>query len=374
MGARSLVVFGLSLSSSWGNGHATTYRGLLRALARRGWQTTFFERDAEWYRANRDLSDPEFCDLRLYGDWPETRPQAAAAVQAADAVLVGSYAGDAQEIIDWLVRRRGQRPLFFYDLDTPITLAALNAQGEAEYLRADQVPEFDAYLSFTGGRALRELTERWGARRAEALYCAVDPDLHRPRPADPRFECRLGYMGTYAADRQPKLRELISATARALPGERFLVAGPQYPPDEVRQFPANVQHIAHVAPDDHAAFYCSNWATLNLTRDAMVSYGWSPSVRLFEAAACGACILSDRWPGLEDLLEPGREVLLVADHHEVRRELDLLTPARRSAIGAAARQRVLESHTFERRAEQFEQVVNGILAGTATHAVAVPSS
>lgn len=374
MGAGSLVAFGLSLSSSWGNGHATTYRGLLRALARRGWQTTFFERDTEWYRGNRDLSDPEFCDLRLYQDWSNTRAQAAAAVQAADVVLVGSYAGDAQEIIDWLLRGTRGRPMLFYDIDTPITLAALNTRGEAAYLRADQVPEFDTYFSFTGGPALRELTERWGARHAEALYCAVDPDLHRPKPADARFECRLGYMGTYAADRQPKLRELLAATAIALPGDRFLVAGPQYPEEELRELPRNVEHIAHVAPGDHPAFYCSNWATLNLTRDAMVRYGWSPSVRLFEAAACGACIVSDRWPGLDELLEPGREVLLVADRQEVRRELEWLTPERRSAIGAAARARVLASHTFERRAEQFEQVVNGIRAGTAAHTVAVPSS
>ena len=364
-----LVVFGLSVSSSWGNGHATTYRGLLGALAARGWEITFFERDVEWYRSNRDLPRPSFCELRLYDEWPEAREQAEEAVAGADLVLVGSYAGGATEIVDWLARQ--DRPLFFYDIDTPITLTALRQDGAAEYLRADQVPRFAVYFSFTGGPALRELEEVWGARRAEALYCGVDGSVHRPTPVDPRFACALGYMGTYAADRQSKLEALLIEPARVRPAERFIIAGPQYPP---MTLPPNVEYLPHVYPRDHAAFYASNRATLNLTRAAMVRYGWSPSVRLFEAAACGACIVSDRWPGLDELFEPGAEILLAETTDEVLHHLEVLDPTRRAAIGRAARRRVLAEHTYEQRADQFEAAYRRLIGGVGSIPVSRPSS
>ncbi len=347
--ANRLVVFGLSISSSWGNGHATTYRGLLGALAVRGWDITFFERDVEWYRLHRDLPDPTCCDLRLYEDWTTVRADAATAVRAADAVLVGSYAGDAQTIIDWLTIQG--RPTYFYDIDTPITLTALRNFGEAEYLRADQIPFFDAYFSFTGGPALQEIENVWHCRQAVALYCGVDSDVYRPSPMDPRYACALGYMGTYAPDRQPKLEALLIEAARRLPSDRFLIAGPLYPPTE---HPANLIYIDHVNPGDHAAFYCSNRATLNLTREAMVRYGWSPSVRLFEAAACGACIISDVWSGLDELLEPDQEILFASTIQDVLAHIQSLTPERRYAIGAAARRRILTNHTYEQRARLFE--------------------
>ena len=246
------------------------------------------------------------------------------------------------------------RPLFFYDIDTPITLTSLHAHGEAAYLRADQIALFEVYFSFTGGPALTELEQRWGARRAEALYCAVDPHVYHPAPSDARFTCNLGYMGTYAADRQPRLEKMLIKTARVRPNDSFVLAGPQYPPLDL---PPNVRQEVHVYPRDHAAFYSSNFATLNLTRDAMRRYGWSPASRLFEAAACGACIMSDTWPGLETLLEPGREVLLADTHAQVVAHLDTLTADRRAAIGQAARTRVLHQHTFTHRAEQVNAAI-----------------
>lgn len=353
-----LVVFGLAITSAWGNGHATTYRGLLAALARRGWEVVFVEKDVKWYRNNRDLAEPAYCDVRLYEDWRAARAWALDEVGRADAVLVGSYAGDAVEWIDALAGCG--RPLLYYDIDTPVTLTALAEQGAAEYLRRDQVPLFDVYFSFTGGPAVRELERRWGARRAEPLYCGVDPEAHRLVPSDLRFECQLGYMGTYAADRQPTLEKLLIEPARRTPERRFLIAGPMYPAMEL---PPNVDRIDHVYPPEHAAFYMSNWATLNLTRAAMVRYGWSPSVRLFEAAACGACIVSDVWPGIEELLAPGREILLAREPHEVLAHLAALTPGRRAAIGTAARERILAEHTYEQRAEQFERVYRDVAAG-----------
>jgi spore maturation protein CgeB len=354
---RRLVVFGLSLSSSWGNGHAIPFRGLCRELAARGWAITFFERDVEWYRSNRDVSRPDYCDLVFYDGWP----RAEAAVGAADAVLVGSYVPDGQRIVDWLASTG--RPLFFYDIDTPITLTGLHAAGEVAYVRADQVPLFEVYFSFTGGPALAELEDRWHARRAEALYCAVDPLVYHPAPADARFTCCMGYMGTYAADRQPRLEALLVATARARPGERFLIAGPQYPPMDL---PPNVGQETHLYPRDHAAFYSSNDATLNLTRAPMRRYGWSPASRLFEAAACGACIISDTWPGLDSLLQPGHEVLLAESAADVAAHLDALTPERRAAIGQAARERVLSQHTFAHRAAQVDAAISASMAALST--------
>jgi spore maturation protein CgeB len=350
--SRHLVVFGLSLSSAWGNGHAATYRGLLRALHARGWAITFFERDVEWYASNRDLPRPDFCDLRLYADWPSIIPQAARAVRSADAVLVGSLVADAQAILDWLVYC--DRPLLFYDIDTPITLVELRRARSTSYLRADQIPLLDVYFSFAGGPVLTQLEDVWGAQRAEALYCGVDSVVYRPVPADQRFACTLGYMGTYAADRQPSVEALLIAPARARPDERFILAGAQYPPMEI---PPNLTHEIHVYPRDHAALYCSSRATLSLTRQAMREYGYAPSTRLFEAAACGACIMSDTWPGLEQLFEADREILLADDKQAVLRHLESLTPERAREIGTAARVRVLRDHTYDRRAAEFEAAI-----------------
>jgi spore maturation protein CgeB len=327
----------------------------LRALADRGWSITFFEREVEWYRSNCDLPEPAFCDLRFYDNWPAVRQEVAAAVQGADVVLVGSLVADGSAIIDWLARRN--RPLFFYDIDTPITLERFGHTRETEYLRSPQVPLFETYFSFAGGPALDELEDVWGARHAEALYCGVDTTVYRPVRAQERFECALSYLGTYAPDRQPAVEEMLFATARALASERFFLAGAQYPLMDV---PANVTHEVHVYQRDHAALYCSSRATLNLTRQSMRKYGWAPSTRLFEAAACGACIISDTWPGLNSIFEPDFEVLLADTRRDVLRHLAALSPDRRTAFGDAARARVLRDHTYERRAEQVESAFDSV--------------
>jgi spore maturation protein CgeB len=349
---RSLVVFGLSLSSSWGNGHAPTFRGLLRALAQRGWDITFFERDVEWYRSNRDLVEPDFCDLRLYTDWPD----AEASVRRADAVMVGSLIADGARLIDWL-RRQG-RPLLFYDIDTPVTLVELQRKRATGYLRADQMSDFDVYFSFAGGPALAELEGCWGVRHAEALYCGVDPEVHRPVDGVPEFGCLLSYMGTYTPDRQASVDELLIAAARRRPEDRFLLAGPQYPTIDL---PRNLEHIPHVYPRDHAALYCSSTFTLNLTRRAMRRYGYAPSTRLFEAAACGACIISDTWSGLDELLAPGTEVLMADSTMDVLEHFEAITPVRRDAIGRGARERILRDHTYDQRAAQVDCAVERLL-------------
>lgn len=350
-----LVVFGLSISSSWGNGHATTYRALLRAFAARGHEVVFYEWDAPWYSGeHRDLPDPGYCRLVLYPGWDAVAADAIAEAREADAVIVGSYVNEGPRVIDALAGA-GVDPLFFYDIDTPVTVAALRGGG-AEYLRADQVPLFTRYLSFTGGPFLHEVLEgELGAREARPLYCSVDEARYRPARADAELACDLAYMGTYAADRQPVLDRFLVDVARRLPERRFVVAGPQYP-EELR-WPTNVRHIHHLGPARHPAFYSSAAWQLNATRADMVAAGWSPSVRLFEAAACGAAMISDRWPGIEAFFTPGREILFPESTDEVASIVADTHDDDRRAIGLAARERILAAHTAEHRAAELEALV-----------------
>lgn len=348
-----LVFLGLSLSSSWGNGHATTYRALLRALDARGHDVLFLEREQPWYATHRDLPAPEFCDLRFYYSVSDL-DQYANDIAGADAVIVGSYVPEGVAIIERLAPRV-RHLLCFYDIDTPVTMQAL-AEGGAAYLRADQVRLFDLYLSFTGGPTLR-LLERYGARLVRPLYCAVDPARHRPTGAARRWD--LGYLGTYSADRQPAVERLLIEPAQWRPDLRFVVAGPLYP--ETIDWPANVERIEHLAPADHAAFYTSQAWTLNVTRADMRRRGHSPSVRLFEAGACGTPILSDDWPGLDDLFLPGRDILVARTSDDVLTALDLPEHAR-SAIAQAGRARTLERHTADTRARELEVFLHEAVA------------
>ena len=343
-----LVVLGLSITSSWGNGHATTYRGLLREMTRRGHEVLFLERDVPWYAAHRDLPNPVFCATRLYRDLDELQLLYAGAVAEADAVILGSYVPDGAAVGDWLCSTaRGLKA--FYDIDTPVTLAKLG-RGEHEYLTPELIPRFDLYLSFTGGPTLGRLEKEYGARAARVLYCSVDDRLYRPVATALRWD--LGYLGTYSEDRQPKLERLLLAPAASLPTRRFAVAGPLYP--ESVRWPANVTRLEHLAPPTHPAFYAGQRFTLNITRADMIAAGWSPSVRLFEAASCGVPIISDLWPGLEELFRPGVEILLAERAEDVTRLL-VDTPDRsRRVIAAAARSRVLSNHSSAARAAELD--------------------
>jgi spore maturation protein CgeB len=351
-----VVLLGLSVTSSWGNGHATNYRALMRELDARGHDVLFLERDVPWYAAERDLPDPPFGATRLYGSVAELRDRFAADLRDADLVVVGSYVPDGVEVGHWACdTARGVKA--FYDIDTPVTLAKL-ARGDHEYLEPRLVPRFDLYLSFTGGPILRRIEDDLGASRARAFHCLVDPDAYRaPEGVVPRWD--LGYLGTYSDDRQPPLEELLIQPARREPGRRFAVAGPQYP-DRIA-WPPNVERIEHVPPAGHPAFYAAQAFTLNITRADMRRAGWSPSVRLFEAAACGVPVISDRWPGLTELFEEGTEILLADGAGDVLRHLATVGAQERRAIGERARARVLAEHTAQRRVEQLEQEVAEVL-------------
>ncbi|HET9985077.1 MAG TPA: glycosyltransferase [Longimicrobiales bacterium] len=355
-----LVFLGLSITSAWGNGHATTYRGLCRALAARGHDVVFYEWDAPWYAGkHRDLppSACDYADVRLFKQWSVARRELRRELLDADAVLLGSYFRPGIDAADFLAQEF-DGPRLFYDIDTPITLRAYRDRGAAEYLRADQVPIFDVYFSFTGGPVLRELETRYGAPRARPLYCAVDPERHARTPGRRAYRCALGYMGTYAPDRQPTLERLLLEPARRRPGQDFVVAGPLYPADLA--WPDNVRRFEHVPPADHPAFYSSNRLTLNVTREEMRRWGWSPSVRIFEAAACGAAIVSDAWEGLDQFLEPAVEVLLPRSAEDVVAYLELSDGEVR-AVGEAARERILKSHTNDARAGALEGELDRLL-------------
>jgi spore maturation protein CgeB len=348
------LVFGLSVTSTWGNGHGTTYRALLKALHARGHQIVFYEKDVEWYASNRDLLNPDFCEVRLYDAWAEALPRIRRELRETDVAIVGSYFPDGISAIDEMLDA-DPAVKAFYDIDTPITIAALREKGSADYLARRQVRSLDLYLSFTGGTILREIETCFGAPRAVPLYCSFDPQRYRRTKLNLEFACDLSYMGTYAPDRQPKLEELLCAPARQLKAKKFIVAGPQYP-DSV-QWPKNVRHTAHLSPRWHPEFYSSSKFTLNVTRRDMSIAGYSPSVRLFEAAACGASIVSDNWPGLDSFFVPGQEILLPAGPQDVVRYLTDLSEQELCRIGEAAQARVLAEHTSAHRAAQVEREV-----------------
>ncbi|MBP0440844.1 CgeB family protein [Tianweitania sediminis] len=345
--ALDIVIIGLSLSSSWGNGHATTYRGMLRGLHALGHRVTFLERDVPWYAAHRDLPSPDFCELHYYQSLDELVGRFAARIQEADAVIIGSYVPEGPQVIDAVHALRPKR-LAFYDIDTPITVARLK-KGDEEYLAARQVPLFDVYFSFTGGPTLRQLENEFGAPRAEALYCSVDDKRYENTGEATVWD--LGYLGTYSDDRQPTLKQLLIEPARRLPHLRFVVAGPQYP-DSI-DWPANVERIDHLPPAEHPSFYSRQRFTLNVTRADMIAAGWSPSVRLFEAAACGTAIISDFWEGLDDLLPFGEAVAIARSSDEVVALLTGSSEEQRLQMAASAKKRVLQGHTGHARAAEL---------------------
>lgn len=342
-----IVILGLSLTSSWGNGHATTFRGLVREMTARGHDVLFLERDLSWYAGNRDMPQPPWGRTVLYDSVAELQ-EYAGEVQSADAVVVGSYVPDGIAVGQW-IQKTAAGLRVFYDIDTPVTLAALS-RGECAYLTPEMIPHYDLYLSFAGGPTLTRLQNDYGSPQALPLYCSVDPALYFLEDMPDAYD--LGYMGTYSADRQPPLEKLLLEPARRWPEGRFAVTGPQYPDTIV--WPANVTRTMHLSPDKHRAFYCHQKFTLNITRADMIAMGYAPSVRLFEAAACGVPIISDYWEGLGDFFGIGTEILVSRSPEDTLTILQEMPDAARNAIAAAARAKVLAAHTSAHRAAELE--------------------
>lgn len=346
-----IVILGLSVTSSWGNGHATTYRSLIRGLAAQGHRVLFLERDAPWYAGNRDDPNPRGACTEIYRDLADLTDRFERHVAEAELVIVGSFVPEGTLVGEWVLSvAKGDTA--FYDIDTPVTLAKL-AAGNREYITPELIARYGMYLSFTGGPVLRFIESRYGSPMARPLYCSVDPEQYVPQPRPARWD--LGYLGTYSDDRQPVLDALLLEPARQWREGRFIVAGPMYPPDV--RWPVNVDREIHLSPREHPAFYGSQRFTLNVTREAMKQAGYSPSVRLFEAGACGVAIISDWWEGLDSLFEIGKEVLIAGNAEDTLRYLRDYPDAQRAAMGNAARRRILAEHTPRQRALQLESYV-----------------
>ena len=361
-----IVIFGLTVSSSWGNGHATLWRGLCRALAERGYQVTFFERDLPFYANARDLTQlPGGGELRLYAQLDDIQKEAQDLLRSCDLAIVTSFCPDSATVTPWLLESQA-RIKAFYDLDTPVTLDALQCGRPVAYLPAKGLRDFDLVLSYTGGRALEELRTRLGATRVAPLYGWVDPQAHRPVAGDRHYLSDLSYLGTYAEDRQCALETLLIEPARRLPDRRFLIGGAQYP--ESFPWTKNIFFHRHVPPPAHPAFFCSSRWTLNVTRRAMAAYGYCPSGRLFEAAACGVPLISDAWEGLETFFIPGEQIVLAHTSEDVVAALHM-GEEERQGLAARARAHVLAHHTAAARVTALEEICAPLLQGQLAEAV-----
>lgn len=349
----NIVVFGLAVSSSWGNGHATLWRGLSAALAKLGHKVVFFEKDTPYYASTRDLDFLPGGELIIYSNWEDIQPAARKQLKNADVGVVTSYCPDALTASD-LILDSNVAVSCFYDLDSPITLDRLKRHQPVPYLGPRGLRDFDLTLSYAGGPALDKLQSELGARAVAPLYGSVDPSVHSPVPPSHNYQADLSYLGTWAQDRQARLEALLVEPAKLLPEKTFLIGGSMY--DDSFPWRPNILLKSHVPASDHPSFYCSSTLSLNVTRQAMADNGYCPSGRLFEAAACGAAILSDTWEGLDLFLSPGKEILIANNTEDAMAALQM-SAAGLAKIGKAARERVLEQHTADVRAREFESIV-----------------
>ena len=348
-----IVIFGLSVSSSWGNGHATLWRGLCRSLGQLGHSVVFFERDVPYYASHRDLTSLPAGDLILYPDWSEVLPVARRHLADADAALVTSYCPDGIAASDLVLDSRAAVRAF-YDLDAPVTLDRLRNGETVDYIGPRGLADFDLVLSFTGGRTLDALRLQLSARHVVPLYGSVDPAVHRRTEPVDRYRADLSYLGTYAADRNQALEALFVRPAKLSPSRRFTIGGSMY--EAAFPWQPNIFFLSHVPPAEHPAFYSSSKLTLNVTRRAMAAMGHCPSGRLFEAAACTVPILTDWWDGLTDFFEPGREILVARTTEDALAALDR-SPEDLRAIARRACDRVLAQHTASVRAQQMAAIL-----------------
>lgn len=353
-----IVIFGLTITSSWGNGHATIWRGLCRSLEQRGHQIIFFEKDVPYYALRRDITSIPGMEIILYNEWKVILPVAENYLAGADAAMVTSYCPDGKEASK-LVISSDAGVKIFYDLDTPVTLKNFSNGEKLFYLPEDGLSDFDLVLSYTGGSALNELKTSLGAKETAPLYGSADPAFHKPVQPVEDYIAHVSYLGTYAADRQDKLEQFFIEPARKLRDYKFLIGGSMYPHD----FPwtDNIYFIDHIPPGEHPSFYCSSAFTVNVTRGAMAEMGYCPSGRLFEAAACGVPIISDYWEGIEHFFTPGSEIIIVRTTQDA---IDAVSMDERSRdnIAQAARRRILSEHTSVQRAVDFENILSAYYA------------
>jgi spore maturation protein CgeB len=353
-----IAFFGSSLVSAYWNGAATYYRGLLRALAARGHRITFYEPDAYGRQEHRDIPDPEWARVVVYRG-EDGALRALESARGADLIVKASGVGVHDALLEEgvLALRRPGTLVAFWDVDAPATLDRLERDPGDPFHAL--VPQYDAVFTYGGGPPVVKRYLRRGARLCAPIYNALDPETHHPVPADPRFEVDLAFLGNRLPDREARVEEFFLGAAARLPARRFLLAGNGW---EDKPVPPNVRRLGHLYTRDHNAFNSTPLAVLNVNRESMARCGYSPPTRVFEAAGAGACLITDAWDGIEQFLEPGREVLVARDGAEVAEHVAALEPRRARALGAAARRRILAEHTYAHRAAEVERVLDALAA------------
>jgi spore maturation protein CgeB len=357
-----IAFYGSSLLSSYWNGAATYYRGLLRALSALGYEITFYEPDILDRQANRDIAPPDWCNSVVYPAEPLGLSGAAAGAARADVVVKASGVGYEDDAILQAVMAQARPGALrvFWDVDAPATLAAMQADADDPLRRA--LPDLDLVLTYGGGQPVVDAYRKLGARRCVPVYNALDPETHHPVPPDPRFKADLGFLANRLPDREARVENFFFHPARALPEQRFILGGSGW---EQGAVPGNVRVLGHVPTADHNAFNVTPRAVLNVARDNMAATGFSPATRVFEAAGAAACLITDAWEGIEQFLAPGREILVARDGADVLECLRTLTPERAAAIGHGARARVLAEHTYDHRARQVNELLSKCLVEAA---------
>jgi spore maturation protein CgeB len=349
-----ITFFGSSLVSAYWNGAATYYRGIVRALHARGYDVTFYEPDAYERQAHRDIPDPEWATVVVYEPTADGLERALDDGCTADIVVKTSGVGIFDRELEAAVvaRRRTGQLTIFWDVDAPATLDRVQHDTADPFWAL--IPEYDLILTYGGGDPVVTAYEACGARECVPIYNALDPDTHHPVNRDARYRAHLGFLGNRLPDRERRVEDFFLRAAAVLPEHRFLLGGNGWGD---KAMPSNVTYAGHVYTRDHNAFNCTPLAVLNISRDSMARYGFSPATRVFEAAGAGACLITDAWEGIELFLEPGREVLVAGDGDEVAGHVRALTADRARQIGAAALARVLGEHTYAHRVEQLESLL-----------------
>ena len=355
-----IAFFGSSLVSAYWNGACTYYRGIVRALDARGHRVTFYEPDAFDRQAHRDIDDPEWAEVVVYEPRDERAVrEAVAGAAGADIVVKASGVGVFDAVLEEAVAElEGPEARIFWDVDAPATLAAM--EGDPENPLRELIPAYEMVFTYGGGRPVIDRYLALGARSCTPIYNALDPETHHPEPPRPELACDLAFLGNRLPDREARVEEFFFRAVDALPQRSFLLGGNGWE-DRVAGL-GNVRYRGHVPPGDHNALNRSALAVLNVSRESMAGNGWSPATRVFEAAGAGACLITDEWQGVEDFLAPGEEALVARDGAEVAELLAGLDPERARVIGEAALERVLAEHTYDRRAEHVEAILEGVPA------------
>ncbi|WP_336488773.1 CgeB family protein [Methylobacterium nigriterrae] len=362
-----IAFYGSSLLSSYWNGAATYYRGLLRDLAARGHRITFYEPDAFDRQKHRDIDPPPYAAVRVYPATPEAMRAVAAEAAQADVVVKASGVGvfDDELLAGVIAASRPEAIRIFWDVDAPATLAELARFPDHALHRA--MPVLDLVLTYGGGPPVIAAYEGFGAARCIPIYNALDPDTHHPVPADPRFAADLAFLGNRLPDREARVEAFFLGAAVRLPDRSFLIGGNGW---DTKAMPANVRHLGHVYTREHNAFNTTPRAVLNIARDSMAAVGFSPATRVFEAAGAGACLITDAWTGLDLFLREGEEVLVARDGRDVAEQMRALTPERARAVGTAARARITREHTYAHRGAEVDAILNEVRARKRERSVA----